>query len=217
MLVLQAMQGLSLEQTEYLVSDRLSWMRFCGLGPGDAVPDASTLWDFPEALIAAGAIEALFTRLDRAITAAGYLPMSGQIVDATLVAAPRQRNTEAEKAAIKAGKTAAEIWPEKPAKARQKDRHGRGRARWRRERSGNTPCRHPRAGASSTGGSRSCPSRSAQCRRARSAAGHPGAGTPKGPGNGFQSLDEQPVEGAGGVAVEHLAVVDVARDCRHAQ
>jgi hypothetical protein len=37
-------------------------------------------------------------------------------VDATLVAAPRQRNTEAEKAAIKAGKSAGEIWPEKAAK-----------------------------------------------------------------------------------------------------
>jgi len=121
MLVLQAMHGLSLDQTEYLLRDRLSWMRFCGLGPGDAVPDANTLWDFREALIAAGALEALFARLDRAITEAGYLPMAGQIVDATLVAAPRQRNTDAEKAAIKAGKRADEIWPAKPAKARQKD------------------------------------------------------------------------------------------------
>src|SRR5919106_1376877 len=121
MLVLQAMHGLSLDQTEYLLRDRLSWMRFCGLGPGDAVPDANTLWDFREALIAAGALEALFTRLDRAITAAGYLPMAGQIVDATLVAAPRQRNTDAEKAAIKAGKRADEIWPEKAGKAREKD------------------------------------------------------------------------------------------------
>ncbi len=121
MLVLQAMHGLSLDQTEYLLRDRLSWMRFCGLGPGDAVPDANTLWDFREALIAAGALEALFARLDRAITEAGYLPMAGQIVDATLVAAPRQRNTDAEKAAIKAGRTADEIWPEKPTKARQKD------------------------------------------------------------------------------------------------
>lgn len=121
MLVLQSMHGLSLEQTEYLVRDRLSWMRFCRLGPGDAVPDANTLWDFREALIAAGAIEALFARLEGAITEAGYLPMSGQIVDATLVLAPRQRNTDSEKAAIKAGKTAEEIWPETPAKARQKD------------------------------------------------------------------------------------------------
>jgi transposase, IS5 family len=125
MLVLQAMHGLSLEQTEYLVSDRLSWMRFCGLGPGDAVPDANTLWDFREALIAAGAFDALFARLDRAITGAGYLAMSGQIVGATLVAAPRQRNSDGEKEAIKAGKTAAEIWPDKPAKARQKDTDAR--------------------------------------------------------------------------------------------
>jgi transposase, IS5 family len=121
MLVLQALHGLSLRQTEYLVRDRLSWMRFCGLGPGDAVPDANTLWDFRETLIGADALDALFVQLDRAISAAGYLPMSGQIVDATLVAAPRQRNTDAQKAAIRAGKTADEIWPDKPARARQKD------------------------------------------------------------------------------------------------
>ncbi len=70
MLVLQAMHGLSLRQTEYLVRDRLSWMRFCGLGPGDPVPDANTLWDFRE-LIAARALDRLFERLDRAIQAAG--------------------------------------------------------------------------------------------------------------------------------------------------
>ena len=51
--------------------------------------------------------------------------MSGQIVDASLVAAPRQRNTEEEKAAIKAGKRAAEIWSDKPAKAAQKDTDAR--------------------------------------------------------------------------------------------
>jgi hypothetical protein len=72
MLVLQAMHGLSMAQTEYLVADWLSWMRFSGLGPGDAVPDANTLWDFREALIAVGALGALFTKLDAAITAAGY-------------------------------------------------------------------------------------------------------------------------------------------------
>ena len=125
MLVLQSLHGLSLEQTEYLVRDRLSWMRFCHLGPEDRVPDANTLWDFRESLIAAGALDDLFERLDRAITAAGYLPRGGQIVDASLVAAPRQRNTDGEKAAIKEGRSAAEIWPDKPAKARQKDVDGR--------------------------------------------------------------------------------------------
>ncbi|MRX50192.1 IS5 family transposase [Paracoccus sp. S-4012] len=125
MLVLQSLHGLSLEQTEYLVRDRLSWMRFCQIGPEDRVPDADTLWDFREGLIAARVLEALFARLDRAITAAGYLPRGGQILDATLVAAPRQRNTDGEKAQIREGRTAAEIWPDKPARARQKDVDGR--------------------------------------------------------------------------------------------
>ena len=47
------------------------------------------------------------------------------MVDATLVAAPKQRNTGAEKEAIKAGKSAAEIWPDQPAKAAQKDTDAR--------------------------------------------------------------------------------------------
>lgn len=116
LLVLQAMHGLSLAQTGLLVAGRLSWMRFRGPGPGDAVSDADTLWDFREAL---------FARLDRAITEAGCLPMAGQIVDATLVAAPRQRNTKTGKARIKAGETAGDIWPGKPAKSRQKDTDAR--------------------------------------------------------------------------------------------
>jgi len=123
-LVLQALHGLSLQQTDYLVRDRLSWMRFCGLGPGDAVPDANTLWDFREALIEASMLDRLFERLDEAISDAGYLPMSGQIVDATLVAAPKQRNTIEEKKAIKEGRIP-DDWKDNPAKLAQKDRDAR--------------------------------------------------------------------------------------------
>jgi len=79
------------------------------------VPDANTLWDFREALIAARALDKLFERLDAAISAVGYLPMGGQIIDATLVAAPRQRNSDGEKAAIKAGEIPL-AWKDKPAK-----------------------------------------------------------------------------------------------------
>jgi IS5 family transposase len=153
MLVLRAMHGLSLAQTEYLVADRLSWRRFCGLGPGDAVPDANTLWDSRETLIATGALERLFARLDAAITGAGYLPMAGQIVDATLVAAPRQRNTEAEKARIKAGEKAAEIWPDKPARARQKDTDARWTVKFSKARPG--PDGKPQIGPKATPAGRS--------------------------------------------------------------
>lgn len=123
-LVLQGLYGLSLQQTSYLVRDRLTWRRFCGLRPGDAVPDANTLWDFREALIKAKALDRLFQGLDRAISDAGYLPMGGQIIDATLVAAPRQRNSDGEKEAIKAGRIP-EGLKDKPAKLRQKDRDAR--------------------------------------------------------------------------------------------
>ncbi len=124
MLVLQALHGLSLAQTSYLVRDRLSWMRFCGLGPGDAVPDENTLWDFRETLIAAGALEKLFERLNAAIEQAGYPAMGGQIVDASIVEAPKQRNTKEERADIKAGRVP-KAWQDKPHKLRQKDMDAR--------------------------------------------------------------------------------------------
>lgn len=90
----------------------------------EVLPDANPPWDFREALIKAGALDKAFARLDRAIAEGGYLPMGRQIIDATLVAAPRQRNTEEEKAAIKQGKIR-EDWKDKPAKLRQKDRDAR--------------------------------------------------------------------------------------------
>src|SRR5437868_14127431 len=123
-LVVQAHNNLSDERTEFLINDRLSFMRFLGLGLGDRVPDSRTIWAFRELLVRANAIERLFSRFDRAVRAAGYIPMSGQIVDASLVAAPKQRNSEEEKQAIKAGRIPDE-WKDKPAKLRQKDRDAR--------------------------------------------------------------------------------------------
>lgn len=120
-LILQALYNLSDAQAEYMVRDRLSFMRFLGLGLDDAAPDATTIWLFREQLAKANAMEKLFARFDKVLTEQGYLAMSGQLMDATLVPAPRQRNDDGEKAEIKVGKTAREIWPEKPARARQKD------------------------------------------------------------------------------------------------
>jgi transposase, IS5 family len=123
-LLIQAHNNLSDERTEFLINDRLSFMRFLGLALGDRVPDATTIWLFREKLTKAGVIQALFSRFDAAVRAAGYIPMSGQIVDASLVAAPRQRNTEDEKADLKAGRIP-QTWQDKPARLRQKDRDAR--------------------------------------------------------------------------------------------
>ena len=123
-LVLQALYGLADEQTEFQIRDRLSFMRFLGLDLHGRVPDARTIWLFRELLTRAKAIDALFARFDAHLRASGYLAMGGQMIDASIVEAPRQRNTEAEKEALKAGRIP-EDWTAHPAKLRQKDRDGR--------------------------------------------------------------------------------------------
>jgi transposase, IS5 family len=123
-LVLQTLYNLADEQVEYQIRDRLSFMRFLGLGLEDTVPDATTVWLFREALTKAGLVKTLFERFNRHLDAKGYIARGGQIVDAAIVDAPKQHNTREENEAIKAGKTP-EGWEEKPAKNAQKDKDAR--------------------------------------------------------------------------------------------
>src|SRR3979490_3407973 len=58
--VLQSLHNLSDEQTEYLIRDRFSFMRFLDLEIEDPVPDATTIWLFREALMGGGLIDRLF-------------------------------------------------------------------------------------------------------------------------------------------------------------
>jgi IS5 family transposase len=97
-------------------------MRFAGLGLRQAVPDAKTIWLYREQLKQAGAIEALFRRFDEVLVSKGYLAMGGQIIDATIIAAPRQKLTLEEKATIREGGTP-EGWSR--AKRAQKNRDAR--------------------------------------------------------------------------------------------
>jgi IS5 family transposase len=124
MLVLQALNNLSDEQVEYQVRDRLSFSRFLGLAIEDSIPDATTLWLFREKLAKAGLIEKLFDRFDQHLAAKGYMARGGQIIDASIVPVPTQRNSRDENAELQAGRTPAG-WKQKPAKMRQKDRDAR--------------------------------------------------------------------------------------------
>jgi len=117
-LVLQALYSLSDDAVEFMIRDRLSFMRFLGLGLGDRVPDAKTIWLYREQLVRAKAMETLFARFDKALHDAGYLAMGGQIIDATVVAAPRQKLSDDEKATMRGGGTPAD-WS--APKRRQKD------------------------------------------------------------------------------------------------
>jgi len=113
-LVVQAQHNLSDARMEFIIRDRLSWMRFFGFDLGGAMPDENTIRHYRNRLTTSGTLEALMQAFEQQLREAGYLAMGGQIVDATLVPAPKQRNTEDEKAAIKAGKSARQIWRGKP-------------------------------------------------------------------------------------------------------
>lgn len=119
-LILQALYDLSDDKAEYLCRDRLSFMRFLGLSLSETVPDAKTIWLFRERLKERGAVEKLFDRFDRMLGEKGLLAMGGQILDASIVEVPRQRNNDREKEQIKKGETPDE-WEGKTAKIRQKD------------------------------------------------------------------------------------------------
>src|SRR5260370_18314356 len=95
-------------------------MGFLDLELEDPVPDATTIWLFREALAEAGLIDRLFARFGQHLEAAGYIARGGQIIDATIVSVPKQRNTKEENEAIKAGKTP-EGWEKQPAQNAQKE------------------------------------------------------------------------------------------------
>jgi IS5 family transposase len=121
-LVLQSLYNLSDEKIEFQIRDRISFMRFLDLSLGDAVPDEKTIWLFREQLTEAGLIKRLFQEFDAFLEEKGFSARKGQIIDASIVEAPRQRNSREENRQIKAGQIP-EDWSEQ--KKRQKDTDAR--------------------------------------------------------------------------------------------
>jgi IS5 family transposase len=76
-LIRQTMHSLSDERAEFLIKDRLSFMRYLGLRLSDPVSDANTIWNLREALKKTGVIDDLFKRFDDVLRASGFLAMSG--------------------------------------------------------------------------------------------------------------------------------------------
>ncbi len=108
-----------------MIRDRLGWMRFPGFSLGDRTPDKNTVRHFRNRMTETGTPRRVMEAFDWQLHKKGCISMPGQIVDASLVPAPKQRNTDGERDAIKAGKSAGEIWPDEPAKAAQKDTDAR--------------------------------------------------------------------------------------------
>jgi IS5 family transposase len=121
-MILQSLYNLSDDQIEFQVRDRLSFMRFLGLGIGDTVPDAKTVWLFREQLTQAELVKKLFQQFDEFLRKNGFSAKKGQIVDASIVSAPKQRNCRDQNKSIKDGNVPGD-WSDN--KKRQKDTDAR--------------------------------------------------------------------------------------------
>ena len=102
-LILQRLYNFGDDQTEYLILDRLSFMRFLGINLDSPIPDAKTIWFYKDTLAKAGTADKLFAQFERMLEESGLISRAGTIVDATFVDAPKQRNSREENTTLKEG------------------------------------------------------------------------------------------------------------------
>jgi len=124
LLILKQLYNLSNEQVEYQAHDRASFRRFLGLSAEAEIPDATSIGGFEEKLRKAGIIEVLFEKFNDFLRQSGYEAKEGQIIDATIVPVPIQRNSREENKSIKEGEIPAD-WLNNPNKLAQKDTDAR--------------------------------------------------------------------------------------------
>lgn len=119
---------LSLQATRHIeaakehVGKMLQWFTTCRA----TLATPKTIWLFRERLKGFKLVVVFFSRFHEQLAARGYVARAGQLIDATFVAVPRQRDGREENAPIKAGETPPE-WkvPQAAPKRRQKDTEAR--------------------------------------------------------------------------------------------
>ena len=119
-IILQSLYGLSDDQMEYQLKDRRSFERF--VSGGDTLyqmPDAKTIWLYKERFKEHGIARKVFRKFNQQLEKANLMARSGQIVDASFVEVPRQRNSRDDNDHIKKEGTLPEGWSDN--KKRQKD------------------------------------------------------------------------------------------------
>jgi IS5 family transposase len=123
-LVLQSLYDLSDEQAEFQIKDRFSFMRFLDLDIHDKVPDENTIRVFREQLVNKNLMKKLFEKFHKLLDDSQLISKKGVMIDASIIAAPRQRNSREENKEIKSDKIP-EDWETNKAKLAQKDTDAR--------------------------------------------------------------------------------------------
>jgi len=119
-MILQRYYNLGDKQVEYQIVDRMSFKKFLGLESGDKVPDEKTIWAFREKLTQTASVEELFELFVSHLEQKGLIFNEGQIIDASFIEIPRQRNTRVENKMIK-DESGDDLWNDRPNKKCHKD------------------------------------------------------------------------------------------------
>ncbi|WAS04161.1 hypothetical protein LQF76_08965 [Gloeomargaritales cyanobacterium VI4D9] len=83
------------------------------MGIEDAIPDAKTIWLFRDNLAKRDLVKEVFAHFDNYLREKGYIVEVGQMVDATLIPVPVQRNTWQANQELKEGNIPKQ-WEENP-------------------------------------------------------------------------------------------------------
>ena len=75
-LVVQAQHNLSDARMEFMIRDRLSWMRFFGFDLGGTMPDENTIRHYRNRLTTSGTLDALMQAFEQQLRERGYLGLS---------------------------------------------------------------------------------------------------------------------------------------------
>jgi IS5 family transposase len=98
--VSECLYSLSGEEMEYLLRDRLSFLRFARLGLGDAEPEIRTFRLYSDRLAQADAALDQYATFNQQLAERGILVKKGMMVDAIFVEVPRQRKSPKDYAKI---------------------------------------------------------------------------------------------------------------------
>jgi IS5 family transposase len=101
--ILQQWYGLADMSAQYMINDRLSFMRFLCIEIGDKVPDGNTIWDFKEALKTNQVDRKLFDTFNKLLEEKGIITHKGSIIDATFATVPKRHTTKNDNEHLKKG------------------------------------------------------------------------------------------------------------------
>ena len=127
-LILKRYYGLSDEGIEYQIVDRTSFRKFLGISTVDEIPSDKTIWNYQELLTKSETFDRLFDAFNAALLSKGLFFNEGQIVDASFVEAPRQRNSREENKQIKEG-NGDKLWLAEEGDSEEEKKHKRNKKR----------------------------------------------------------------------------------------